>query len=98
MFSESYGSKKGGTEGSMEDYLNGTWEEFENWIKGTIESDFSRRVRPLDSPLKREMVATSILDDIKRNNDVFPERNAFIQRASNGAGRNPKDTPPQPAT
>ena len=98
MFSELYDSKKGGTEGSMEDSLNGTWEEFENLIKGTIESDFSWRVRPLNSPFKRAMVANSILDDIKRNNDVSPERNAFIQRTSSGAGRNPKDTPSQPTT
>lgn len=65
----------------MVDYVNGTWEEFENWIRGTIELDFSWRVRPVDSPMKREMVASLIVDDIKRNNGVFPERNAFIHRA-----------------
>ncbi len=65
----------------MKDYSNGTWEEFENWIKGTIESNFSWRVRPVDSPMKREMVANLILDDIKRNDGVFPEGNEFIQRA-----------------
>jgi hypothetical protein len=65
----------------MEDYLNGTWEEFENWIKGTIKSSFLWRVRPVDSPTKRAMVADSVLDDIKRNNGVFPERNVFIQKA-----------------
>ena len=39
-------------EEKMEDYLNGTWEEFENWIKGMIESNFSWRMHPVDSPLK----------------------------------------------
>ena len=65
----------------MVDYVNGTCEDFENWITGTTESGFSWRVRPVDSPMKREMVTSLILDDIKRNNGVFPERNAFIQRA-----------------
>ena len=54
------------------------------WIKGKIESDFSGRVRPVDSHVKREMAADLILDDMRRNNGVFPERNAFIQRIQDG--------------
>lgn len=64
----------------MDRHLEGTWEEFENWIKGTIESDFTWRVRPRDTRENREMVASVILKDIKRNDGVFPETNAFVKR------------------
>ena len=32
----------------MDKYLGGTWEEFEQWIRFTIGSDFKWLVRPLD--------------------------------------------------
>ena len=51
----------------MKKHLTGTWEEFEAWIKETIGSDFRWRVRPQDTPTNREMVASLVLDGIKRN-------------------------------
>ena len=71
---------------------------FEKRIKAKSDIYVSCLVCPLYSLLKQVMVANSILDDLKRNNDVSPERNAFIQITSSGAGRNPKDTPSQPTT
>ena len=67
-----------------EKYLECSWEEFENSIKGTIESEFNGRVRPVDSPEKHSMMASVISDDMKRNGGVFPEGNAFIQRPIGG--------------
>jgi len=58
-------------------------------FKARVALEAVKGVRPVDSPMKRAMVADSILDDIKPNNGVFPERNAFIERAWSGAGRNP---------
>lgn len=66
-------------EQGMDKHLEGTWEESEAWIKETVGSDFRWRVRPQDTPSNREMVASLILDGIRRNNGVFPERNAFIE-------------------
>lgn len=64
----------------MEKYLDGTWDEFEQWIRFTIGSDFMWLVRPLDRQDNRQMVAAQVLYDIKRNNGSFPARNSFIER------------------
>jgi hypothetical protein len=45
----------------MEDFLEGTWEEFEAWIRETIGSDFRWLIRPQDSSVNREMVADLVL-------------------------------------
>ena len=64
----------------MDKYLGGTWEEFEQWIRFTIGSDFRWLVRPLDRQSNREMVANVVHRDIEKNNGVFPTRNAFVER------------------
>ena len=64
----------------MDKYLGGTWEEFAQWIRFTIGSDFRWLVRPLDRQSNREMVADMIRNDIKQNNAVFPTHNSFIER------------------
>ena len=66
-------------EEEMDKHLTGTWEEFKAWIKETIGSDFHWRVRPQDNVMNREMVASLILDGIKRGG-IFPEKNTFIER------------------
>ena len=68
-------------EQEMDRHLTGTWEEFEAWIRETIGADFHWRVRPQDNATNREMVASLILDGIKRNNGIFLEKNTFIERA-----------------
>ena len=65
---------------SMDKILDGTWEEFEQWIRDTIGSNFSWCVRPRDTAENREMVASLVLEDLKRSGGVFPEKNAFIER------------------
>ena len=64
----------------MEKYLEGTWEEFEQWIRFTIGSGFRWHVTPLDNPSTRQMVADLVLQDIHENNGAFPQTNAFIGR------------------
>ncbi len=64
----------------MNKYLSGTWEEFEAWTRSTIGSDFRWKVRPKDEPAYREMIVGLIEDAIKRNNGVFPQSDAFIER------------------
>ncbi len=64
----------------MEKHIEGTWAEFEVWITDTIESDFRWRIRPRDTVENREMVASLILNDIKRGDGIFPEKNAFIEK------------------
>ncbi len=64
----------------MDRHLEGTWQDFETWIKDTIGSDFRWRVRPQDTPSHRQMIASLIVDEIKRHSGVFPERDAFIER------------------
>ena len=36
----------------MEDYCDGTWEEFEEWIRNTIAGDFRWKIRPPGQRLK----------------------------------------------
>lgn len=65
----------------MEDYCDGTWEEFEEWIRKTITGDFSWKIRPQDNASNREMAAGLIKDAMKRNDGRFPEQNLFIERS-----------------
>ena len=64
----------------MKDYRDGTWEEFEDWIRKTIASDFRWKIRPQDNASNREMVAGLIKDAMKRNDRTFREKNSFIER------------------
>jgi hypothetical protein len=64
----------------LDKYLEGSWEEFEAWIRETIGTDFHWRIRPQDSVSNRKMIADLILDEIKRNNGEFPGGDTFIQR------------------
>jgi len=68
----------------LEKYLEGTWEEFEQWIRFTIGSDFSWKVKPIDRSSSRQTVAMDILNALRCNNDVFPDNNPFIE-IKNGA-------------
>jgi len=63
----------------MDQYLSGTWEEFEAWIRRTIGSNFRWRVRPLDNLSNRKMIADLIRDAMNRNNSVFPTNDTFIE-------------------
>ena len=65
---------------TMDNYLDGSWEEFEQWIRNTIGSDFHWRVRPMDKRSNRQMLAERVQNDIKENNGIFPEKNTFIER------------------
>ena len=60
--------------------VTGTREEFDAWIRNTIGSDFRWRVRPRDTPSNREMIASLVLDELKRNDGIFPQSNVFIER------------------
>ena len=64
----------------MDNYLDGSWDEFEQWIRNTIGSDFCWRVRPIDKRSNRQMIAKLVQTDIKENNGVFPEKNTCIER------------------
>ena len=63
----------------MEEYLKGSWLEFEDWIRKEIGSDFRWKVRPMDTPSKRRLVAELILDTQRRNKGVFPRNDPFIE-------------------
>jgi hypothetical protein len=65
---------------NVEAYLEGSWEEFETWIREKAGSDFRWKVRPKDTRSNREMVAEFILADIRRRNGGFPVGNAFIEK------------------
>ena len=50
----------------LDKLLDGTWEEFEQWIRGAIGLDFRWCIRPWDTTESRVMVASLVLEDIKR--------------------------------
>jgi hypothetical protein len=70
----------------MEEYLKGSWLEFEAWIRREIGSDFRWKVRPMDTHSKRKLVAELILDSQRRNKGVFPRNDAFIERINEPDG------------
>ena len=45
----------------MEDYMTGTWEEFEVWIRETIGGNFRWNVRSMDNPSNRAMIGRPFL-------------------------------------
>lgn len=63
----------------MDEYLEGPWEEFEEWIRNKIGSDFRWCVHPRDTTTNREMVGNLILNNIERCNGVSPGKNAFTE-------------------
>jgi len=63
----------------MDNYLSGTWEEFEAWIRKTIGGDFRWKIRPQDNPSNREMIADLIENAMKRKGK-FPKGNTFLER------------------
>ncbi len=65
---------------SMKKHLDATWQELQTWIKDAIGSDFRWRIRPRDTHSNRRMIVSLILNGIRRNNGVFPDREAFIER------------------
>jgi hypothetical protein len=60
---------------SFENILDGTWQEFEEWIKDTVAFSCRWRIRPADIRPK-EVDCKSI----KRNNGDLPKENVFIER------------------
>jgi hypothetical protein len=64
----------------MDNYLDGSWEKFEQWIRNTIGSDFRWCVTPMDKRSNREMIAQLVLNEINQNSGVFPEKISFIER------------------
>jgi len=60
-------------------FLSGTWEEFEGWVKTKVGGEISWKVRPRDTKVNRMIVAESILDTLNRNGGEFPpSRNLFL--------------------
>jgi hypothetical protein len=70
--------RRGKAEGA--DDCDGSWPDFESWIRRAIGGDFTWKVRPRDNPEKRQMVADSIAESTRKNGGTFPERDAFIER------------------
>ena len=66
----------------IDNYLDGSWEKFEHWIRNTIGSDFRWRVRPMDQRANWQMITKLVQKDIKAkaHNGVFPEEISFIER------------------
>ncbi|NIO05931.1 MAG: hypothetical protein GTN74_15405 [Proteobacteria bacterium] len=61
-------------------FLSGTWEEFEGWVKKRRCGEISWKVRPRDTKVNRMIVAESILDTLDRNGGEFPPTgNAFLR-------------------
>ena len=58
----------------MDNYLDGRWKKYVQWIRNTIGSDFRWRVRPMDKRSNRQMIAELVQNDIKENNGVFPRK------------------------
>lgn len=64
-------------------FLSGTWEQFEGWIKTKIGGEISWKVRPRDTKVNRMIVAESILDTLDRNGGEFPPSgNLFLELES----------------
>lgn len=72
------------TVGAMEmtkrNFLSGTWEDFEAWIRAKVGGEISWKVRPGDTKVNRMIVAQSILEALERNGGEFPcSGNPFLE-------------------
>jgi len=60
--------------------LDCSWEEFEEFIKEAIGSDFLWKIRPRDTQVNRQAVMESIEKMVGSNNGSFPDGgNIFIE-------------------
>ncbi len=64
----------------INNHLDGSWENFEQWIRNTIGSDFRWHIRTMDNRASRKMLAELVQKNIKENNGVFPQKNSYIER------------------
>lgn len=61
-------------------FLSGTWEQFEGWVKTKVGGEISWKIRPQDTKVNRMIVAESILDTLGRNGGEFPPSgNLFLE-------------------
>ncbi len=65
---------------TSKNFLSGTWEEFEVWVKTKVGGEISWKIRPRDTTVNRMIVAESILDTLDRNGGEFPQSgNLFLE-------------------
>ena len=64
----------------MDQHLKGSWEDLEAWVKDTIGSAFFWCIRPIDTTANREMIANHIIEQMKRHDGHFPDRDTFIAK------------------
>jgi len=61
-------------------FLSGSWEDFETWIRAKVGGDITWKVRPRDTRVNRMVVAESILQALDRNHGEFPSSgNLFLE-------------------
>ena len=63
-------------------FLAGTWDDFESWIKEKVGGDIYWKIRPRDTKVNRMEVAQSIFETMKRNGGTFPSSgNVYVEVA-----------------
>jgi len=66
-------------------FLSGTWEDFESWIKAKVGSEISWKIKPRDTKVNRMVVAKSILETMERSGDTFPSSgNIYLELDTDG--------------
>ncbi|MCK5551643.1 MAG: hypothetical protein KAJ09_00770 [Deltaproteobacteria bacterium] len=66
------------------DFLSGSWEDFETWIKAKVGGEISWKIRPRDTRVNRQVVAKSIIETLERNRGRFPPSgNLFLELERN---------------
>lgn len=68
----------------MDKYLSGSWQEFEQWIRFSVESDFRWHLRPVDTKELRNDVVKAIQFDLKKADAGFSKTSAFLERIHKG--------------
>lgn len=61
-------------------FLSGTWECFEGWVKTKVGGEISWKIRPRDTKVNRMIIAESVLDTLDCNGGEFPPSgNLFLE-------------------
>jgi hypothetical protein len=67
-----------------QDFLSGSWEDFETWIKAKVGGEISWKIRPRDTRVNRRWWPRASSRPLERNRGRFPPSgNLFLELERN---------------
>lgn len=76
---------RGEVEMANKNFLSGSWDDFESWLKAKVGGEISWKIKPQDTKVNRMVVAKSVLETMQRSGDTFPPSgNIYLEPDTDG--------------